>query len=331
MKKIAAFLLALSLIFTAAGCSSSPAASGSSGAAAPKEKTDLVFADVGWDSIKFHNAVAGLIAEKVFGYTWTETPASTPISHEALMKGEIDVHMETWTDNLPDYAGDLAAGKLTELGVNFDDNIQGFYIPRYVADENPGLKSVADLKDYAHLFPDPDSPGKARIFGGIPGWSITEIMEKKVQYYGLDSQYNYVIPGSDAAMNATIISARDKKEPVVFYYWEPTWLMGLYDFVLLEDAPYDAAAYFEGKTACPSVRVNVCVSNDFAASNPEFCEFLSKYHTSSALTSEGLAYLQQNAGSTYRDAAAWFLKEGHPELVDQFLTSEQASRLREAL
>lgn len=32
------------------------------------------------------------------------------------MKGEIDVHMETWTDNLPDYAGDLAAGKLTELG-----------------------------------------------------------------------------------------------------------------------------------------------------------------------------------------------------------------------
>ena len=63
MKKIAAFLLALSLIFTAAGCSSSPAASGSSGAAAPKEKTDLVFADVGWDSIKFHNAVAGLIAD----------------------------------------------------------------------------------------------------------------------------------------------------------------------------------------------------------------------------------------------------------------------------
>lgn len=112
MKKIAAFLLALSLIFTAAGCSSSPAASGSSGAAcAQRKSTDLVFADVGWDSIKFHNAVAGLIAEKVFGYTWTETPASTPISHEALMKGEIDVHMETWTDNLPDYAGDLAAGQ----------------------------------------------------------------------------------------------------------------------------------------------------------------------------------------------------------------------------
>ena len=69
MKKIAAFLLALSLIFTAAGCSSSPAASGSSGAAAPKEKISLFFADVSWDYLKLHNAVAGLLAEKVFGYT----------------------------------------------------------------------------------------------------------------------------------------------------------------------------------------------------------------------------------------------------------------------
>lgn len=334
MKKLTALLLATLLLFAAAGCSgssSSAPASGPASSQAPAEKTDLIFADVGWDSIKFHNAVAGLVAEKVFGYTWSETPASTPISHEALIQGEIDVHMEVWTDNLPDYQGDVDAGKLTELGVNFDDNIQGFYIPKYVADANPGLKSVEDLKDYANLFPDPESPGKARIFGGIPGWEITEIMEKKVQYYGLDEQYNYVIPGSDAAMNATIISAWDKQEPVVFYYWEPTWLMGLYDFVLLEDAPYDAATYHEGQTACPSVSVNVCVSNAFAASNPEFCEFLSKYRTSSALTSEGLAYLQENAGSTYTDAAVWFLTEGHPELVDQFLTAEQAATLREAL
>ena len=80
MKKIAAFLLALSLIFTAAGCSSSPAASGSSGAAAPKEKTDLVFADVGWDSIKFHNAVAGLIGAIVLWCSWNVWPQSASIA-----------------------------------------------------------------------------------------------------------------------------------------------------------------------------------------------------------------------------------------------------------
>ena len=106
------------------------------------EKTTITFADVGWDSIKLNNALAGLVAEEVFGYTWQETPGSTPISHEALVAGEVDVHMEEWTDNIASYHDDLDAGKFVELGVNFNDNYQGFYIPRYVADQYPDLKTV---------------------------------------------------------------------------------------------------------------------------------------------------------------------------------------------
>ena len=93
--------------------------------AADEEKGEIVFADVGWDSIKLNNAIAGLIAEEVFGYTWTEVPSSTPIAHEALINGEIDVHMEEWTDNIPSYQTDLEAGKFVELGINFNDNYQG--------------------------------------------------------------------------------------------------------------------------------------------------------------------------------------------------------------
>ena len=55
---------------------------------------EIRFADVGWDSVKFHNAVAGLVAESAFGYTWKEVPGSSPIMHEAMLKGEIDVNME---------------------------------------------------------------------------------------------------------------------------------------------------------------------------------------------------------------------------------------------
>ena len=96
------------------------------------EKKEIAFADVGWDSVRFHNAVAGLIAESAYGYTWTETPGSTPIMHEALKKGEIDVSMEEWTDNISSYEKDLKAGTFQELGSNYDDDKQGFYVPRYV-------------------------------------------------------------------------------------------------------------------------------------------------------------------------------------------------------
>ena len=43
------------------------------GPGAPGGK-EIVFADAGWESIKFHNAVAGIIAQEIFGYTWTEIP-----------------------------------------------------------------------------------------------------------------------------------------------------------------------------------------------------------------------------------------------------------------
>ena len=299
--------------------------------AADEEKGEIVFADVGWDSIKLNNAIAGLIAEEVFGYTWTEVPSSTPIAHEALINGEIDVHMEEWTDNIPSYQTDLEAGKFVELGINFNDNYQGLYIPRYVADEYPELKTVKDLANYPELFPDPEDSSKGIIYGGIPGWEVTEIMEKKVEAYGLDQYYNYLLPGSNAAMDSVITSAWDKQKPFVAYYWEPTWLMGKYDLVLLEDSPYDPDTYQDGIGACPAVTVTVAVSNSFAEANPEFCAFLSNYHTGSALISEALAYMQDvGSGATHADAARWLLTQ-HPELIDEWLTGEQAEVLNEAL
>ncbi len=308
------------------------------GCASQNQTKTITFADVGWDSILFHNAVAGTVAETVFGYHWTEVSGSTPITHEAVKKGEIDVHMEVWTDNLPDYERDIESGALRELGINFDDNTQGFYVPRYViegdAERNiepmaPDLKTVKDLKNYGTLFKDPEHPSKGIIYGGIAGWEITEIMHKKYLHYGLDESYNYLEPGTDAATSAVLVSAYDKGEPVVAYYWEPTWLLGKYDFVLLEDEPYDETAYFEGKCMCPSVKVTVCVSNEFYESDPEFCAFLSKYQTSSALTSEALAYMEET-GADYKTAAKWFLNEQR-DVVETWLTAAQAETLYKAI
>ena len=69
-----------------------------------------------------------------------------------------------------------------------------------MADEYPDLKTVKDLAKYPELFPDPEDASKGIIYGGITGWSITEVMEKKVSAYGLDQYYNYFVSGSDAVL-----------------------------------------------------------------------------------------------------------------------------------
>ncbi|HZX21412.1 MAG TPA: ABC transporter substrate-binding protein [Clostridia bacterium] len=327
IKKITGTVIIVLLVITIfAGCS-------------PKSKKEITFANAGWDSNMFHNAVAGLIVKEIYGYDWREIPGTTPVTHEGLLKGEIDVHMEIWTDNIPTYMADIKEDKLKELGVNFDDNYQGFYVPRYVieGDESrgieasaPDLKYVWDLKKYAEVFPDDEDPDMGRVYGAIPGWEVDTIMHNKYLHYGLDENFVYFRPGSDPALSAAITDAYERGEPIVAYYWEPTWLIGKYDFVLLEDEPFDENTYLEGETTLPTVKVAVGVSNDFAESAPKgLLEFLSKYKTSSALTSEALAHMQDE-NANYEETAKWFLKT-NDNLIDEWLTLDEAQIIRDFL
>jgi glycine betaine/proline transport system permease protein/glycine betaine/proline transport system substrate-binding protein len=301
---------------------------------------EIVFADAGWDSIKLNNAIAGLIAQEAFAYKgYSEISAGSVLLHEGLISGEVDVHMENWVDNLSFYPADLAAGKFQELGINFDDNSQGIYVPRYVIEGDPSrgikasapdLRAVKDLYRYSRVFPDEEKAGRGRLYGAIPGWKADEILYNKYRYYQLDHHYEYFRPGSDAAMNAAISAAYEKGLPIAAYYWEPTWLLGKYDFVLLEDEPYvNDAEFTAGKTAYPSTRVTVTVSNSFARDNAGFCDFLRNYRTGSALLSEALAYMQE-AGADHRETARWLLKK-HDGLLDSWLTPAGARLVRAAL
>lgn len=154
-------------------------------------------------------------------------------------------------------------------------------------------------------------------------------MQEKYLYYGLDENYTYMDPGSDAALAAAISAAYERGNPIAAYYWEPAWITGKYDLLLLEDAPYDESLYHAGQCAFPSVTVTVCVNEEFYQEEPEFCAFLSKYTTSSMLTAEALSYMQET-GATDAETALWFLRS-HDELISEWLPEDKADQLREKL
>lgn len=299
----------------------------------------IKFADAGWDSIRLHNAIVGFIAENAYDMTWEEVPGSTPITYEGTKNGEIDVYTEVWTDNLPTYAADVEAGSILELSINFGDNVQGLYVPTYVIEGDaergiepmaPDLVTVEDLKNYPDVFVDEDDRSMGRMYGAIPGWAIDDIMRNKFDHYGFGDTFIYFSPGSDAALSAAFTSAYDRGEAIVGYYWEPTWLMGMYDFTLLEDAPYvDQASFEAGETEAPSLPVTVGARPGFDEDYPEFTEFLRNYETSSALTSEGLAYMQ-DTGASYEEAAKWFISE-KSDLISAMLPSEKWQLVEAAL
>ncbi len=338
MKKFTSIMLLVGIIsLTLVGCTSGNGET--SEGDKPYAGKEIRFANAQWDSIMFHNAVAGTIAEEIWGYSWSEVSGSTPVTHQGLLSGEIDTHMEIWSANIASYDDDVANDRLQILSTNFDDNYQGFYVPRYVIDGDsergieasaPDLKYVWDLKNYPDVFQDDDDPRKGRVYGAIPGWEVDQIMNNKYLHYGLDENFIYFRPGSEAALATSITAAYERGEPICAYYWEPTWLLGLYDMVLLEDEPYNPDTYLDGESALPAVDVTIGVSNNFAEEgNEEFITFLSNYETSSALTSEALAYMQET-GANYVDTAEWFLSE-NIELLDEWLEADDAQAMKDFL
>jgi ABC-type proline/glycine betaine transport system substrate-binding protein len=297
----------------------------------------IVLSDAGWDSIRIHNEIVKIIAEKAYNMKTEVVTGSTPVTHTALLRGDIDVNLETWTSNIATYKDDLKSGAIVELGINFDDNRQGIYVPRYVVEGDarrgikaaaPGLVTVADIKKYPQVFRDEENPGKGRIYGAIPGWVVDEITFRKFNYYRLNENFIYFRPGSEATLYAAFTSAYEKGLPIAGYLWEPTWITGKYDLVLLKDAPYKSEEDFlAGRTEFPSVPVAVAANKKFVAKEPEFADFLKKYRTSSAYTAEALAYMQNNKAG-YVEVAKYMLKK-YPELLDKWLPANKAGMVRE--
>lgn len=305
---------------------------------AATQKT-IVFSNNQWDSQLFHNAVAKFIVENGFdGYKVNFSTGSSNLNWQAIIIGDVDLDIESWTENVATYQRDVAEKTIIPLGVLVPDSAQGFYVPRYVikGDAKRGIKAVApqlrtveDLKKYASVFKDPETLSRGRIYGAIPGWMIDEIMFKKYKHYKLDKDYNYFRVGSEAVLFASIASAYNLREPWVGYCYEPTWVTGNLDLILLEDAPYNLQGYKEGKTEIPKQPLRIVSSSYFSKKAPDLVPFFSKYRTGSKLVSKALAHIK-DSGDSHEKVAIWFLKN-NDVLLDQWLAPENAKKVRDVL
>ncbi|MDR1874143.1 MAG: ABC transporter substrate-binding protein [Synergistaceae bacterium] len=299
----------------------------------------IVFTNNQWDSQMFHNEVAKFIVENGFeGYEVEFSTGSSTLNWQGMINGDVDLDIESWTDNVATYQDDVARKDIVPLGILVPDSAQGFYVPRYVIEGDPergispvapDLKNVADLVRYADVFKDPEAPGRGRIYGAIPGWMIDEVLFKKYEYYGLNEGYNYFRVGSEAVLFASLAGAYNLGEPWVGYCYEPTWITGRLEVVLLGDAPYDPDLYRKGACEIPKQALRIVCGGHFPEKAPELLDFFKKYRTGSALVSEALAHLEETKENHAR-AAVWFLKE-HDALLDGWLTPTQAKKVRDAL
>ncbi len=215
------------------------------------EGQELVLFDGQWESLWILNEIFAVIAREGYGHEIDAPTTSTPIMMESMPAGDMHVATEFWCMNIPDWCDEELFpddSSVVHAGTIFEEAVQGWFVPRYVIEGDdeagiepvaPDLASVEDLPDYIDLFEDPESPGSGRLLGGIDGWEVTEINRYKLEAYGLADTYNFVSAGSAAAYDAAIVAEIDDGEPVLFYYWTPAWIPGVYDLVQLEEPEWN--------------------------------------------------------------------------------------------
>lgn len=280
----------------------------------------IMFGGLDYGSAAFHTALARTMLEKGYDCATDVIPGTTLILNQGLARGDVDLLMEVWTANTAQAFLDAEAeGKVTRLGATFPDAIEGWFVPRYVVEgENaaaPDLVSVDQLPEYKALFTDPEEPGKGRFYNCVIGWQCEVVNSKKLAAYGLDDDYTNVRPGAGAALEAAVEAAYLREKPVLFYHWAPTWLIGKYDFVMLEEPEFDKATWDEmmasdsptKATAYPKTRVVIGANVEFTDQSDALKAFLMAYSTSSAQTSQALAFMRENDASA-EDAAMEFLR-----------------------
>ncbi|MDQ0314059.1 ABC transporter substrate-binding protein [Amorphus orientalis] len=280
----------------------------------------VMFAGLDYQSAAFHTEVAKFITEHGYDCAVDDLPGSTIPLINGMARGDIDIVMEIWTANPAQAWVDAQErGEVVALGTTFPDAEEGWYVPTYLVEGGeapaPNLKRASDLPEYAAMFEDPEEPSKGRFYNCPAGWQCEIVNTKKLTAYGLTSSYTNFRPGTGAALVAAVESAYLRKNPILFYYWTPTALMGKYDFVKLQEPEFNQEIWDEmlesddpdAATAYPVSKVIIGANKTFAESAPELAKFLTAYSMTSKMTSAALADMEDNGGDAAVAAEA-FLK-----------------------
>lgn len=292
-------------------------------------------AGMSWLSNQVTVAIQQQILEQGYGCQTEEVIGGTLPMIMATIRGDVDVMNEIWPNSVAQ-AWDKAvtAGKVTGLGSIYSGGVEGWYVPRYLTQAYPTLTDAASLRQHASLFTDPEAPGKGRFYNCPVGWSCEVVNDNLLKALQLDGHYNAFTAGSGAALEAAVVSAYKRKQPILFYYWGPSPLLGQYPFTRLAMPAYNAQAHqCNLNSECeqpqasdfPVTDIINGANSEFVASAPQLSEFFRQFNIPTQQFNQilGWAATQQAEPD---EVAAHFIKTRR-DLWQQWVPAEVAQRL----
>jgi len=227
----------IKVIATAGVLVSATVAAQAQSAKIPESDGTLMLGMQDWTGQELTQKIAGEILTRM-GYKVDYLQTTTFPLMQAGIDGDIHAYMEMWLGTTREqYDKFVAAGSLEDIGPSGLVGYEGWYYPRYVEAECPGLPNWEALKKCADIFATPETFPKGRVVDYPANW--TPDTQKWIDALGLDLKP--IAAGGEGAIIAEIRSATARKKPLLTMMWSPHWAVSEYDLVPMELPKYEKA------------------------------------------------------------------------------------------
>ena len=304
----------------------------------------ISIAEMNWASAGVAAWVDKIILEEGYGcdvdlVTGDTMPTFTSMNE----KSEPDMAPELWV-NAVKTALDQAVKEdrlVITAPLLSDGGVEGWWVPKYIVDENPEITTVEAALKRPDLFPAPEDASRGAVYSCPSGWNCQLSTENLFRAYDAEEKgFDLIDPGSAAGLDGSIANAYERKQGWLGYYWAPTAILGKYEMVSLDwGVPNDRANWDSCTSqancvdpvpnAYPISDVYTVVTKEFSEKAGVAIGYVETRKWDNQTVGKVLAWMDENQGSN-EDSARYFL-ETYKDMWTAWVAPEVAAKVEASL
>lgn len=304
----------------------------------------VTIADMNWNSASLMAHIDQFILNNGYDCDAELIPGdSVPTGTSMIEKGQPDVAPELWTNSIKEALDKgVEEKRLRYAGQSLSDGgEEGFWVPSYLVEQYPEMKTIEGVVKHASLFEHPESDDRYAFYSCPAGWTCQITAEHLFNAMDLDKAgFEVIDPGSGAALSGAIAKAYEREKPWFGYYWSPTPVLGKYDMVKVDfGSGVDLEEYVNCTTQpeCESPKVTMyppspvhtVTTEEFASRAPKAYSYFTKRAFTNKEMSKLLAWMEENQADA--EEAMYYFFENYSQTWKQWLPEPVADRVEKAL
>jgi glycine betaine/proline transport system substrate-binding protein len=304
----------------------------------------VTVANMNWPSAEVLAHVDNIILSEGYGCDVELVPGDTmPTFTSMNEKSQPDVAPELWVNSLRIPLDEAVSEDRLIIAAESlaDGGVEGWWIPKYIADANPDIKTIEDALARPDLFPAPEDASMGAVVNCPSGWNCQILTENLFKAFGAEEKgFVLVDPGSAAGLDGSIAKAYEREQGWLGYYWAPTSILGKYEMVRLDEGvPHNKEEWetCTGVIDCADPKKNAwtksavftVVTKSFSENADVAMGYIEKRQWHNNTVNTLLTWMSDNQ-ATGEEAAEYFLKNS-PDVWTPWVSSDVADKVKSSI